>query len=155
MKKLLLILILFMVVSCQKSDYRKVKQYTIEQFENTTKLIGSSFSFDEKNILFTSDESGVYNVYYLSIETNEVTQLTASDSNSIYSLSYFPNDDRFLFDSDKGGNEIWQIYVQNEDGHRDQANKCSAYPTLHTCPQHCACYPAKLGRRLFYLLTIS
>ena len=31
-------------------------------------------------------------------------------------MSYFPNDNRFLFDSDKGGNEIWQIYVQNEDG---------------------------------------
>jgi len=116
MKKLILIAFLFSLIACQKSDYREVKQYTIEQFVNTTSIFGSSFSFDEKNILFTSDQSGVYNVYSLSIETYEVTQLTASDSNSIYSISYFPGDNRFLFDSDKGGNEIYQIYMQNEDG---------------------------------------
>jgi hypothetical protein len=28
--------------NCQKSDYRPVKQYTIEQFMNTTKIGGSS-----------------------------------------------------------------------------------------------------------------
>ena len=116
MKNLFLISILVTIMACQKSDYREVKQYTIEQFVNTTTIFGSSFSFDEKNILFTSDKSGVYNVYSMSLETKEVMQLTASDSNSIYSLSYFPNDNRFIFVSDKGGNEIWQIYVQNEDG---------------------------------------
>jgi dipeptidyl aminopeptidase/acylaminoacyl peptidase len=112
----LLFISLFIFFGCEKSDYREVQQYTIEQFINTTTIFGSSFSFDEKNILFTSDKSGVYNVYSMSIDTKEVKQLTASDSNSIYSLSYFPNDNRFLYDSDKGGNEIWQIYLQNEDG---------------------------------------
>ena len=75
MKKLFFVAILISIIACQKSDYREVKQYTIEQFVNTTRIFGSSFSLDEKNILFTSDKSGVYNVYSMSIETNEVRQL--------------------------------------------------------------------------------
>ena len=41
---------------------------------------------------------------------------TFSDTNSISPISYFPNDKRFLFRSDQGGNEIWHIYVYNVDG---------------------------------------
>ncbi|MDQ6626087.1 MAG: hypothetical protein M3Y69_08115 [Verrucomicrobiota bacterium] len=40
---------------------RVVKQYTIEQFMDTVKMGGSSFSHDERSILFHSNKSGIYN----------------------------------------------------------------------------------------------
>ena len=101
---------------CQRSDYREVKQYTIEQFMNTTSISGSSFSHDEKTILFSSNESGIYNAYTIPTEGGEPTQITDSEENSIFSISFFPNDNRILFRSDQGGNEIHHIYLRNEDG---------------------------------------
>ncbi|MDB4304046.1 alpha/beta fold hydrolase, partial [Desulfosarcina sp.] len=46
----------------------------------------------------------------------EKTQLTFSEEESYYATSWFPNDKRFLYSADKGGNEISHIYLQNEDG---------------------------------------
>lgn len=112
----LLIIGLLAAVGCQKSDYREVKKYTIEQFMGTTSIFGSSFSHDEKEILFTSDKSGIYNAYKLSIEGGEAEQLTYSDSTAIYGTSFFPNDNRILFMNDQNGNEIFHISLMNEDG---------------------------------------
>jgi dipeptidyl aminopeptidase/acylaminoacyl peptidase len=100
----------------QQIAYKEVKQYSIEQFMNTTSIFGSSFSFDEKNILFSSNESGIYNAYMIPVEGGDVTQITDSKDNSVFTLSFFPHDNRILFMSDKGGNEIYHIYVRNEDG---------------------------------------
>ena len=118
-KHLLTALLVFgalVLFGCQKSDYRKVKQYTIEQFMNTTSSFGSSFSHDEKTILFTSDNSGIYNAYMISVEGGEAKQVTQSDSTSIFATSFFPNDDRILFRSDQEGNEIYHIYLREDDG---------------------------------------
>ncbi len=43
-------------------------------------------------------------------------QLTDSRKNSIFALSYFPEDDRILYLSDEGGNEIHHIYMRDLDG---------------------------------------
>ncbi|MDP4197434.1 MAG: hypothetical protein Q8940_20470 [Bacteroidota bacterium] len=43
-------------------------------------------------------------------------QLTHSSKESVFSLGYFPADDRFLFTSDQGGNELNHIYVRQLDG---------------------------------------
>jgi dipeptidyl aminopeptidase/acylaminoacyl peptidase len=100
----------------QQIAYKEVKQYSIEQFMNTTSIFGSSFSFDEKRILFSSNESGIYNAYSIPVEGGEVTQITDSKDNTIFALSFFPEDDRILYMSDNAGNEIYHIYVRNEDG---------------------------------------
>lgn len=106
----------YILLSCQKSDYREVKQYSIEQFTKTVSLFGSSFSYDEKNILFTSNESGIYNVYTIPAEGGEPTALTNSNKESIYAISFFPDDNRILYRADRGGNEIYHIYLREEDG---------------------------------------
>jgi dipeptidyl aminopeptidase/acylaminoacyl peptidase len=110
---LLLALILF---ACQKSDYRPVKQYTIEQFMNTIAIGGSSISHDDQNILFSSNKTGIYNAYIVPVTGGEARQITDSKENSIFVISFFPNDNRILYRSDKGGNEIYHIYLRNEDG---------------------------------------
>lgn len=102
--------------SCQKSDYRPVKQYTIEQFMNTTRIMGSSFSPDEKTLLFSSNETGVFNAYTVPVAGGKPSPLTDSQDNSVFAISFFPNDNRILYSSDNGGNEINHIYVRQEDG---------------------------------------
>ncbi len=111
-----LLVISLILIGCQKSTYRQVKQYTIEQFMNTISIGGSSFSFDEKTILFSSNKSGIYNAYTIPVAGGEPTQITNSTDNAIFAISFFPDDNRFLYISDKGGNEIDHIYLRNEDG---------------------------------------
>ena len=107
-------LVAMALTGCQLTP--PVAEYTIEQFLDTTAIFGGSFSPDEKTILFSSNESGIYNAYTMPVEGGEATQLTDSTADSIFALSYFPNDNRILYRSDKGGNEIRHIYVRNEDG---------------------------------------
>jgi dipeptidyl aminopeptidase/acylaminoacyl peptidase len=92
------------------------KQYTIAQFMNTTRINGSDFAPDESKILHNSNKSGIFNAYEVAISGGEAKQLTDSKENSIFAISYFPNDERILFNSDNGGNEITNIYVKNLDG---------------------------------------
>ena len=108
-----ILLVALILPGCAK---REVTQYTIEQFMNTVQVFGGSFSFDEKRLLFSSNESGVYNAFTIPVEGGEATQLTNSTENSIFAVTFFPKDDRFLYMSDKGGNEIYHIYLQDVDG---------------------------------------
>ncbi|SDK75326.1 Dipeptidyl aminopeptidase/acylaminoacyl peptidase [Catalinimonas alkaloidigena] len=95
---------------------RAVKQYTIEQFMDNEKIAGSSFSPDQTKILYSSNRSGIWNAYSLPVAGGEPTALTQSDSNSIYAIAYFPEDERLLFSSDQGGNEINHIYLLDTNG---------------------------------------
>lgn len=95
---------------------RNTQRYTIEQFFNMESIVTNSISSDGKNVLFSSDKSGIYNAYLVSLEDKSLRQLTNSTDNAILAVSFFPNDQRFLYLSDQGGNEINHIYVQNENG---------------------------------------
>src|SRR5690606_27398895 len=45
---------------------------------------------------------------------------TESDSSSVFSISYFPKDERMLFRMDNNGDEIYHIYLRETDGsHKD------------------------------------
>ncbi|HWM26487.1 MAG TPA: prolyl oligopeptidase family serine peptidase [Chthoniobacterales bacterium] len=130
--KLLLVILLSLVyhpsiVDAKKADAnsspepsprrtRVVKQYTIEQFMGTTRLGGSSFSADEKSILFHSNKTGIFNVYAQPVVGGAPTQLTNSTKESTYAVSYFPADARFLYRYDKGGNENEHLYLRELDG---------------------------------------
>jgi dipeptidyl aminopeptidase/acylaminoacyl peptidase len=103
-------------LSCQRSTYREVKHYTFEQFMDVTSIFGSSFSPDESKILFSSNETGIYNAYTVPVQGGTPTQLTFSENDAVFALSYFPNDNRILYMGDKGGNEIYHLYVREEDG---------------------------------------
>jgi dipeptidyl aminopeptidase/acylaminoacyl peptidase len=106
-----------LILGCrQGAEERQVKQYTIEQFMNTEAIGGASFSHDEKLILYSSKKTGIYNAFAVPVDGGAPVQLTDSKDNSIFALSFFPNDNRILFSSDKGGNEIQHIYLRNEDG---------------------------------------
>ena len=93
-----------------------VKQYTIDQFMNTVRIGGSSFSPDEKSILFHSNKTGIFNVYSVAVSGGDAAQLTNSTKESTYAVSYFPNDARILYTYDRGGNENNHLYLRELNG---------------------------------------
>lgn len=117
MKKLLLIsIVIAFTIACQNQMAKKeIIQYSIEQFMNNINVSGSSFCSDESKILYSSNESGVYNVYESDIKTTTSKQLT-NRQESTFIVSCFPNDDRILITSDQGGNEIYHLYLREKNG---------------------------------------
>ena len=95
---------------------RPSRQYTIEQFLAATAISGASFSADEKKILFSSNRTGIINVYSVAVAGGEPTALTSSTTDTTVAVSYFPKDDRFLYTRDKGGDEKNHLYVREADG---------------------------------------
>ncbi len=117
MKILKFILPLLVFIGCTPtSEVREVNKYTIEQFYENVKLGGGSFSPDESKLLISSNESGIYNAYEINVESGETTMLTNSTEESYLAQSYFPNDDRFVFSFDEGGNENFKVYMMSTDG---------------------------------------
>jgi len=115
MKKATYLIASAMLIACNQPT-REIKQYTIEQFFDNLSISGGSFSADESRLLVTSNQTGIYNVFALSVDGSGEEQLTFSDEESRFAISYFPGDDRFLYSSDQGGNEISHIYMQDEEG---------------------------------------
>jgi dipeptidyl aminopeptidase/acylaminoacyl peptidase len=95
---------------------RAPKQYTIGQFLDTIAIRGASFSADESRILFSSNKTGIWNVYAIPVSGGEWTPVTTSSTDSTFAVSYFPHDDRILFTRDQGGNELNHLYVRGPDG---------------------------------------
>jgi dipeptidyl aminopeptidase/acylaminoacyl peptidase len=93
-----------------------VPQYPIEDFMATTRIGGASFSPDGRKLLFHSNRTGVFNVYVVPVEGGAPTPLTQSTDDAIFSIGYFPQDERFLYASDRGGNELTHVYVRERDG---------------------------------------
>lgn len=104
--------------SCKTSETteKAPKQYSIQQFMDIVQINGGSFSPDESKILISSKATGIFNAVEIDILSGEQKALTNSTNNSIFAYSYFPKDDRILFGSDKGGNEITHIYVRSGEG---------------------------------------
>lgn len=94
-------------------------QYDAEAFFATTSYImpqGYAWSADDKQLLVTSDETGIYNVYGLPAAGEGKQALTSSTTDSTFAVSWFPSDPRALFTADSGGNEINHLYVREADG---------------------------------------
>ena len=104
------------VLSSPLALAQQVKQYTIEQFMNTMRIGGSSFSADEKSILFDTNQTGIFNVYSVPVTGGAATQLTNNAKESTFAVSYFPNDARILYTYDRGGNENSHLYLRELDG---------------------------------------
>ncbi len=117
MKSLKLLLPFLLLIGCAPtSDVREVNKYTIEQFYKNINVGGGSFSPDETRLLINSNESGIFNAYEIDIKSGETKMLTSSTEESFFGQSYFPNDDRFVYSFDEGGNENFKVYMMSTDG---------------------------------------
>jgi dipeptidyl aminopeptidase/acylaminoacyl peptidase len=115
MKNLIRFSALLFLFACSQTEQKSPDQYSIEQFYKNTRFDGGSFSDDETRLLVSSDESGIFNVYEITIKNDSRQQITFSDTESYYAVDYVPGSDQILYTADKGGNEINHIYLlQNE-----------------------------------------
>jgi len=96
----------------------RMKQYTIEQFMRTVRVGGAAFSPDDREILFHSNQTGIFNVYSIPVAGGIPKQLTHSVKESTYAVGYLP-DGRFLYRYDRGGNENDHLYVLEGGQERD------------------------------------
>jgi dipeptidyl aminopeptidase/acylaminoacyl peptidase len=83
---------------------------------DTVRISGASFSADEKEVLFSSNKTGIFNVYTIPTTGGDPKQLTNSTKESTFSVSYFPGDARFIYTYDRGGNENSHLYLRELDG---------------------------------------
>ena len=103
-------------VSAAPPPRRAPRQYTIDQFMAVVRVAGASFSPDEKRILFSSNQSGIFNAYSVPVAGGSASQLTRSTTDTTYAVSYFPADERILYTRDSGGDENDHLYVRGKDG---------------------------------------
>ena len=122
MKKLLLTTGISLALLACKQEAKEptvaetLESYTIEQMLDNESVGGGSFSPDKSNLLVHSNRSGIYNLYTVATKGGAFTPVTASDSSSVFAISYFPEDGRKLFRMDNNGDEIYHIYMMDEDG---------------------------------------
>lgn len=115
---LLTTVLAFTISACSimQQEEKPKKQYSIAQFMDIVQINGGAFSPDESKVLINSKATGIFNAYEIVLKSGEQKQLTTSTDNAIFGESYFPSDDRVIYTSDKGGNEITHIYVRNSNG---------------------------------------
>ena len=116
MKNSLFLLLLMSFPVWSQQDTTSVEEYSIEQFYENTRIGGGEFSEDEKRLLMSSDESGIFNVYEINISDGSKKQITNSKDDSFFAIDYVPGTGEILYSADKGGNEINHIYLLSDDG---------------------------------------
>ena len=91
-------------------------QYSVADFYANKEFFGASFSHDRQRVLVGSNSSGIWNAYAVPVAGGALEPLTTSTTNSIFPISYFPNEDRIIYSSDQGGNELSHLYVRTPEG---------------------------------------
>ena len=124
MKKIILVLAVALIWACKEekstpSIAETMKTYTIAQMMDNEAIGGGSFSPDKSKLLISSNRSGIYNMYTVPTSGGALKPVTASDSSSVFAISYFPEDERMLFRMDGNGDEIFHIYLRNQNGEHE------------------------------------
>jgi len=90
--------------------------YSAEQFYATKSYSGSAINHTGQSLLVASDETGVFNLYRVSLDGKSWQPLTRSTTDAMLPVDWFPADDRVLYTADQGGNELNHLYVLETDG---------------------------------------
>ena len=115
-KRIFSILMFVIIVGCNEYQKRDITKYKIDAFFDNIAISGGYFSSSEDKLIFSSNESGIYNVYEVNIDNGAISQLTNSKKESFFIRSYVPGSDDFIYSADKGGNEISHLYLQKKEG---------------------------------------
>lgn len=106
--------------SANAGSSTSVPAYSAAEFYETVSfaLAGGDYAFsaDGNRLLVSSDKSGVFNAYALSLDDASMAPLTASSGDAVFGISWFPDDDRMLFTRDKGGDELNHVLVRSAGG---------------------------------------
>lgn len=116
---------LLLVTACGEkaplTNVADIATYPAATFFQTTRFISArdsrtAFSAQSGDLLISSDETGIFNVYRLDTESGAREPLTFSTDSGMYAVGWFPGDDRFLYTQDGNGDELTHVYVQTSMG---------------------------------------
>ncbi len=88
----------------------------IEEYFKSFRIMHPSFSGKGGRVLYSSNETGVYNVFAESVNGGNRVQLTRSEDDPRFAVAFFPEDGRVLFRGDKGGDQMDRLYVIEKNG---------------------------------------
>ena len=100
------------------------KKYSIDEFLSSSQIDpmskyvhsnGKFFSFDNSSIIASVNKTGVYNAFSFNIKTKHMKSITDMNKNSVFVKTFFPDDNRIIYQSDAGGNELDHVYVIDEE----------------------------------------
>lgn len=112
MKNFYLILVGILFFTCNIYEKPKeIKQYSIDQFYKNIRIDGGVFSNDESKLLVNSDETGIYNLYEITIADGSKKAVTKSTVESFFAIDYVPGTNQILYSADKGGNGLSHIFL--------------------------------------------
>ena len=103
---------------------RVPKRYDIGTLLSNLRLVGADISPDGSRVLFSSNASGVFNLYEIPTTGGEPVALTASTTDAHFAVGYFPADGRMLYTADRGGDERNHLYVREVDGSTRDLTPC-------------------------------
>ena len=72
---------------------------------------GGYFSKDASRLVYSSDKSGIFNIYEVDLNSFEETQITNSKEESFFTVGYSPLTNEIIYSADKGGNENSHLYL--------------------------------------------
>ena len=105
-----LILLYILSISCSGSQ-NNIKQYSIETLMSNNRSSGGYFSKDANKLIYSSNKSGIFNIYEVDLKTYEETQITDSEEESFFVRGYSPITGEVIYSADIGGNENSHIYI--------------------------------------------
>ena len=105
-----LITLSLITISCNGLQ-NNIEQYSIETLMSNNRSSGGYFSKDANKLIYSSDKSGIFNIYEVDLKTNEEIQLTDSKEESFFARGYSPTTGEVIYSADKGGNENSHIYI--------------------------------------------
>jgi len=115
MRKIWYLPALLLLASCTMQAPKDITRYTIEQLSENIAIVSGGFSNDEAKLVFSSNETGIFNVYELNLADASQRQVTSSTVESFFAIDYAPGTGEILYYGDQGGNELNHIYLLNED----------------------------------------
>ncbi|MDA0350500.1 MAG: S9 family peptidase [Verrucomicrobia bacterium] len=108
--------LVFQACGSKSETVQNTPQYSIEQFFENKRITGGRFSPDETKLLVSSNETGIFNLFEIDIATGEMTQLTFSDTESLFAIDYIPGTDQIIYSADHGGDENNHIFLLEANG---------------------------------------
>ncbi len=90
---------------------REPKKYTSEQLRKTVAVAAADFNSDESKVLMSSNETGIFNSYEITIANKNSVALTQSKSDAFRAINYIKGSNNFIYFADKGGNENDHLYL--------------------------------------------
>lgn len=107
------------LTGCTSTQPYQPATYDAALFFDSITYKDLSLAHNGRSALISSDQQGSFGVYKQPLSGAPAQPLVANKNQNATAISWFPHDQRFLFEQDGGGDEMYHIYVADDDGQHD------------------------------------